>query len=103
VHAPRDSYLSGYAREHGFAEVVDTPDAPALAAAVRKLATDEGGRAQLAEHAAQALERHRAEAVAQAFADAVRSVVSTKTSISAPARSRSSAGDTGWEARGRRS
>lgn len=101
VHAPRDSYLARYAREYGFAEVVDEPDAAALASAVRRIATDEARRTELATAARRALERHRADVVAQTFADAIRSVVSTNTSISSSARPRSASGDTGWEARRR--
>ena len=67
VHAPRGSYLASYAREHGFAEVVDEPDEAALAAAVRRLATDDERGAELAEAAAHTLERHRADAVAHTF------------------------------------
>ncbi len=103
VHAPRDSYLARYAREHGFAEVVDEPDAAALASALRRIATDEARRTELVTAARRALERHRADVVARTFADAIRSVVSTNTPINSPARSRSASGETGWEARRRNS
>lgn len=71
VHAPPDSYLARYARAHGFAEVVDEPDAGALASAVRRLATDEEHRGRLAERAAATLARHDSANVAELFRDSV--------------------------------
>ena len=76
VHAPPDSYVARYAREHGFAEVVDEPDATALAHAVHRLATDDARRAELVRAARDTLERHRVENVAAVFSDAVRNAVS---------------------------
>jgi glycosyltransferase involved in cell wall biosynthesis len=75
VHAPADSYLTRYAREQRFAEIVDERDAAALAAAVRRLCTHDARRAELAEAAAQTLERHRADAVAQTFSAELRRAV----------------------------
>ena len=75
VHAPPDAYVTRYAREHGFAEIVDEPDAVALARAVERLATDETRRAELVANAAATFERHRAERVAEVFAEAVRAAI----------------------------
>ncbi len=71
VHAPPDAYVSRYAREHGFAEIVDVPDPAALAAAVRRLATDEARCAELVAKAEATLERHLADRVAATFRDAL--------------------------------
>jgi hypothetical protein len=67
VHAPPDAYIARYAREHGFAEVVDAPDEEALAAAVVRLACDEPRRAELVAAARETLRRHEAPAVAERF------------------------------------
>lgn len=75
VHAPPDAYVTRYAREHGFAEIVDSPEEAALARAVERLATDETRRAELVAAAARTFERHRAERVAEVFADAVRAAI----------------------------
>lgn len=47
VHAPPDSYISQYARKSKWGYVVDTPDANALAAALRKLLSDSQLRSSL--------------------------------------------------------
>jgi glycosyltransferase involved in cell wall biosynthesis len=76
VHAPPDAYVTRYAREHGFAEVVDVPDEAALAAAVRRLATDEALGAELVAAARETLRRHEAPAVAERFRAALAPVLS---------------------------
>jgi glycosyltransferase involved in cell wall biosynthesis len=76
VHAPPDAYVTRYAREHGFAEVVDVPDEAALAAAVRRLATDEALGAQLVAAARETLRRHEVPAVAERFRAALAPVLS---------------------------
>jgi glycosyltransferase involved in cell wall biosynthesis len=75
VHAPPDAYVTGYARERRFADVVDVPDTATLAAAIRLLADDDAHRAEVTAGAAQTLERHRAEAVAAIFVGTVDSVI----------------------------
>jgi glycosyltransferase involved in cell wall biosynthesis len=40
VHAPADTFIAWYCREHGCAEVVSSPDPSLLADAVRRLSTD---------------------------------------------------------------
>jgi len=75
VHAPPDSYVARYARAHGFAEVVDVPEVEAVAAAVRRLATDAARRTELVRAAAETLGRHRMETVAAVFRAAVRDAV----------------------------
>ena len=40
IHAPRDSYISKYAKKHEFALVVDDDDADKLKVAINRLATD---------------------------------------------------------------
>jgi hypothetical protein len=75
VHAPGDSFIACYARKHGFAEVVDEPDAGAVAAAVRRLTFDVSHREKLVRAAGATLARHRADVVAEAFGDAVRDAV----------------------------
>jgi glycosyltransferase involved in cell wall biosynthesis len=40
VHAPADCYLSKYAKERGFAHIVDTEDILALQNGIRKILTD---------------------------------------------------------------
>jgi glycosyltransferase involved in cell wall biosynthesis len=79
VHAPPDSYLARYAREHGFAEVVDDPDAAALAAAVRRLATDPDRCEELVAAAERTLVRHRIESVAGTFREAVEAAVEARS------------------------
>jgi len=71
VHAPPDAYVTRYAREHGFAEVVDQPDEAALAAAVVRLASDEARRAELVAAARETLRRHEVPAVAERFREAL--------------------------------
>lgn len=51
VHAPADSFVSSYFREHECGLVVDEPDPAKLAAAFQRLATDAGLRERLAERA----------------------------------------------------
>jgi glycosyltransferase involved in cell wall biosynthesis len=51
VHAPADSFVSSYFREHECGLVVDEPEPAKLAAAVQRLATDAGLRERLAERA----------------------------------------------------
>ena len=60
VQAPPKSYLVRYAKQHGFAEIVDEPDVSAAACAVRRLATDSERRAELLRNAAVTLQRHDA-------------------------------------------
>lgn len=57
VHAPPDSFLSWYFRQHNCGAVVDEPDADALAQTLARLVDDAAWRAQLARAA-----RARAEA-----------------------------------------
>src|SRR5439155_16530435 len=58
AHAPADSFVSWYLREHGCGLVVDREDPDALAAAIARLDAEEGLRRELA---ARALERVRAD------------------------------------------
>ncbi len=51
VHAPAESFLAGYARKNGFAEVVDTENQSALQSAIRKLLMDKHHAAKLIENA----------------------------------------------------
>jgi len=71
VHAPRDSYLTRYADDHGFAKVVADPDVDALARAVREIATNEELRRRLVEHARRTLSRYDARRVAEAFRSSI--------------------------------
>lgn len=69
VHAPRGSHVAEYAREGGFAEVVDSPDEDALAAALRRILDDEPHAAKLAAAARRLAEqRHALEHVRERFA-----------------------------------
>jgi glycosyltransferase involved in cell wall biosynthesis len=65
VHAPATSYLAAYARARGFAEVVDEPDVDLLAAAIKRLATDDALRRKLVAASMETLEEHRVEGVAR--------------------------------------
>jgi glycosyltransferase involved in cell wall biosynthesis len=65
VHAPRTAYLSAYARERGFAEVVDVANPDELARGVERLATDTELRQRVVAAAEQTLEEHRAGHVAE--------------------------------------
>jgi glycosyltransferase involved in cell wall biosynthesis len=67
VHAPADSFVARYAREHGFAEVIDDPDPAALRAALLRLTSDSAHTAELARRAATTLRRHEAAEVARIF------------------------------------
>jgi glycosyltransferase involved in cell wall biosynthesis len=67
VHAPAESFVARYAREHGFAEVVDDADPAALRAALLRITTDPSHRAVLARRAATTLRRHEAAEVARIF------------------------------------
>jgi glycosyltransferase involved in cell wall biosynthesis len=51
VHAPPDSFVSSYFREHECGLVVDEPDPAKLAAAIERLATDADLRERLADRA----------------------------------------------------
>jgi UDP-N-acetylglucosamine:LPS N-acetylglucosamine transferase len=51
VHAPRDSFLSSYCREHGCAIVVDEPRPKLLQEALEKLLHDPTGMARMVENA----------------------------------------------------
>jgi len=70
VHAPADSFVSSYFREHECGLVVDEPDPAKLAAALERLTTDAALRERLAERA---WERARADydlaGARQAFSD----------------------------------
>jgi glycosyltransferase involved in cell wall biosynthesis len=69
VHAPRGSHVAEYAREGGFAEVVDSPDEEMLAAALLRLIDDEEHAAKLAAKARRLAEqRHALEHVRERFA-----------------------------------
>jgi hypothetical protein len=67
VHAPRGSHVAEYAREEGFAEVVDAPDDEALRAAVTRVLSDRAsgearvGRAQALVRGTHELSRVREE------------------------------------------
>ncbi|MHB8469202.1 MAG: glycosyltransferase family protein [Gaiellaceae bacterium] len=60
VHAPAEAYIACYAREQGFAEVVDERDVRGLAGAVAQLAGDDLRREELVAAARATLERHKA-------------------------------------------
>lgn len=75
VHAPADSYVARYAAQHGFAEVVDRPDADALAVAIRRLATDSAHGRALIDAATATFERHHVATVANTFATALAEAV----------------------------
>jgi glycosyltransferase involved in cell wall biosynthesis len=72
VHAPENAFLTRYAREEGFAEVVEEPDEGALAAAVARLASDPERVRKLLERGAATLKRHSIGAVAERFRNGVR-------------------------------
>jgi glycosyltransferase involved in cell wall biosynthesis len=79
VHAPPTAYVVAYARERGFAEVVDVPDADALARAVERLAADEDLRRRLISAGAQTLEEHRVERVAETLRTSLERLVAAPT------------------------
>lgn len=69
VHAPRGSHVAEYARERGFAEVVDSPDEGALAAALLRIIGDDKHAAKLAARARRTAEEgHALEKVRAQFA-----------------------------------
>lgn len=73
VHAPPDSHLARYCRAADLAEVVDTPDEAALAAAVRRLLDDPEPALARAKRAREHLERvHDAPLVRASFAEILR-------------------------------
>jgi glycosyltransferase involved in cell wall biosynthesis len=74
VHAPPFSYVVRYAREHQFAEVVDSTDEEALAHAIERLTRDERRRAELVGAARETLEPHRAPRVAETLRLSLRSL-----------------------------
>lgn len=79
VHAPADAYIARYARERGFAEVVDTPDVDRLAEALRRLTEDGALRQRLVAAAGETLERHRAAHGAEVVRAAIERAVAQPT------------------------
>lgn len=65
VHAPPRAFVTKYAEERGFAEVVKEPDRVALAAAVKRLALEPEVRERLCAHALETLALHDADLVAR--------------------------------------
>lgn len=66
VHAPSYSYISRYAREHGFGLVVDKPDINVLKEAIMRLLSDQKLRSRLVENARDtAKKNHDAEKVSK--------------------------------------
>jgi glycosyltransferase involved in cell wall biosynthesis len=65
VHAPPHAFVTKYAEERGFAEVVKAPDRAALAAAVRRLTLEPEVRERLSAHALETLALHDVDLVAR--------------------------------------
>ena len=84
VHAPPDSYLARYAKDRGFAEIVERPTSGDLVDAVTRLLYDEERRSHLAAAAAETLERHRAPSVATLLARGVAHALGRTTGSQRP-------------------
>lgn len=76
VHAPAEAFLTRYAEERGFAEVVKEPDVGALAEAIARLASDDPRGAALVERGLGTLAEHSLEAVAARVKQALNATLS---------------------------
>jgi hypothetical protein len=65
VHAPAASFIAHYAREKGFAAVVDTPDPKELSRAVRDLIVDTARSKALVERGLSTLKEHDAKTLSR--------------------------------------